>query len=124
MQLTSRSMPAIFGLALLAGGAVHAESPRPNVVLILADDLGYSDIGAYGGEIATPNLDRLPPRGGRVTPVHNTARRRPRLLRQRRVRRRDRHAEPGPARRRRGAVHPVLQHGPLLAVEGRAPQRL
>ena len=32
---------------------------RPNVVLILADDMGFSDIGCYGGEIETPNLDRL-----------------------------------------------------------------
>ena len=32
---------------------------RPNVVLILNDDMGYSDLGCYGGEIETPNLDRL-----------------------------------------------------------------
>ncbi len=47
---------------------------RPNIVLILADDLGYSDIGCYGSEIATPNLDRLAAGGVRYTQFYNTAR--------------------------------------------------
>ncbi|MEV4799442.1 arylsulfatase [Nonomuraea sp. NPDC049421] len=47
---------------------------RPNIVLILADDLGYSDIGCYGGEIRTPNLDRLGRSGVRLTQFANTAR--------------------------------------------------
>src|SRR5215468_8574154 len=47
---------------------------RPNVVLILADDLGYSDLGCYGGEIETPNLDRLAARGLRFSSFYNTAR--------------------------------------------------
>jgi hypothetical protein len=42
-----------------AVGARGQEKPTPNVLLILADDLGYSDLSCYGGEIATPNLDRL-----------------------------------------------------------------
>ncbi|WP_246074359.1 arylsulfatase [Nonomuraea terrae] len=46
----------------------------PNIVLILADDLGYSDIGCYGGEIRTPNLDRLGRSGVRLTQFSNTAR--------------------------------------------------
>ncbi|MDR9366389.1 MAG: arylsulfatase [Balneolaceae bacterium] len=49
------------------------EQPRPNIVLILADDLGYSDIGAYGSEIETPNLDRLAENGIRFTQMHNTS---------------------------------------------------
>ena len=47
---------------------------RPNIVLIMADDLGYSDIGSYGGEIPTPNLDRLAENGMRFTQFYNTSR--------------------------------------------------
>ncbi|MEO3926726.1 arylsulfatase [Micromonosporaceae bacterium B7E4] len=47
---------------------------RPNIVLIVADDLGYSDIGCYGGEIRTPNLDRLGRSGVRLSQFYNTAR--------------------------------------------------
>lgn len=47
---------------------------RPNIVLILADDMGFSDIGCYGGEIDTPNLDWLGRRGVRLTHFYNTAR--------------------------------------------------
>ena len=47
---------------------------RPDIVLILADDMGFSDIGCYGGEIETPNLDRLAAEGVRFTQFYNTAR--------------------------------------------------
>ena len=47
---------------------------KPNIVLILADDMGYSDIGCYGGEIDTPNLDHLAANGMRFTQFYNTAR--------------------------------------------------
>jgi len=47
---------------------------KPNVVLILNDDMGYSDIGCYGGEVDTPNLDRLAARGLRFSQFYNTAR--------------------------------------------------
>ncbi len=47
---------------------------KPNILLILADDMGYSDIGCYGGEIETPNLDRLAKHGLRYTQFYNTAR--------------------------------------------------
>ncbi|HEX6927077.1 MAG TPA: arylsulfatase [Longimicrobiaceae bacterium] len=52
----------------------EAAGQRPNVVIILADDLGFSDIGSYGGEIRTPNLDRLAAEGLRFTQFYNTAR--------------------------------------------------
>lgn len=47
---------------------------KPNIVFILADDLGYSDLGCYGSEIATPNLDSLANNGLRFTQFYNTAR--------------------------------------------------
>ncbi|MEL7118481.1 MAG: sulfatase-like hydrolase/transferase [Bacteroidota bacterium] len=47
---------------------------RPNIIVILADDLGYSDLGCYGGEISTPNLDQLAQNGLRFTSFYNTAR--------------------------------------------------
>src|SRR5713101_3222549 len=54
--------------------AAEPAAARPNVVFILADDLGYSDLGCYGGEIATPNLDTLAKNGLRFTQFYNTAR--------------------------------------------------
>ncbi|GKH12825.1 hypothetical protein CE91St12_10350 [Bacteroides uniformis] len=47
---------------------------KPNVVIFLVDDMGYSDIGCYGGEIMTPNLDRLASTGVRFTQFYNTSR--------------------------------------------------
>ena len=47
---------------------------KPNLVIILADDMGYSDIGCFGSEIATPNLDRLAANGLRLTRFYNAAR--------------------------------------------------
>lgn len=53
----------------------HASDPqRPNVIFILADDMGYSDAGCYGSDIATPNLDSLAANGLRFTQFYNTAR--------------------------------------------------
>ena len=51
-----------------------AEGMRPNIVLIMNDDMGFSDIGCYGGEVETPNLDRLAGSGVRFTQAYNTAR--------------------------------------------------
>ena len=46
----------------------------PNVVLIVCDDLGYSDVGCYGGEIDTPAIDELARSGVRLSQFYNTAR--------------------------------------------------
>ncbi len=65
----------VIGLILLAGGcATRSTAQRPNIVLILADDLGYSDLGCYGSEIATPNIDRLAASGVRFSQFYNQAR--------------------------------------------------
>ena len=49
-------------------------STKPNIVLIMADDMGYSDLGCYGSEINTPNIDRLAQNGLRFTNFYNAAR--------------------------------------------------
>jgi arylsulfatase A-like enzyme len=56
------------------GSAFAAVAPRPNIVLIMADDMGFSDIGCYGGEISTPNIDGLAKNGLRFTQFYNAAR--------------------------------------------------
>lgn len=64
------------GLSIFASiGVVNAApTTKPNVLIILADDLGFSDLGCYGGEIRTPNLDALAKDGIRFTQAYNTAR--------------------------------------------------
>jgi arylsulfatase A-like enzyme len=59
---------------VLFAQALSAQAAPPNVVIILADDLGYSDLGCYGGEIETPQLDALAAGGVRFTQFYNTAR--------------------------------------------------
>ena len=61
----------LFLLFLGVLATVHAK--RPNIVLIMADDLGFSDLGCYGSEIETPNLDRLAKDGLRFSQFYNTA---------------------------------------------------
>src|SRR4051794_36369697 len=68
---------AALAVALAAGlpaTARAADPKRPNVVLIMADDMGYSDLGCFGGEVRTPNLDKLAAGGLRFTNFFNTAR--------------------------------------------------
>src|SRR6185295_9941748 len=48
--------------------------PKPNIILILADDMGFSDLHCFGSEIQTPNLDRLAEEGLRMTQFYNTGR--------------------------------------------------
>ena len=54
--------------------AVASASPKPNILVVLVDDMGFSDIGCYGSEIPTPNLDRLAANGLRFTQFYNTGR--------------------------------------------------
>jgi arylsulfatase len=58
----------------LAAASVSGAPLRPNIVVIMADDFGISDLGCYGSEIATPNIDRLAKGGVRFTQFYNTAR--------------------------------------------------
>ena len=71
----TRLVALIFWFSSPATGLSEEPAPkRPNIVLIMADDMGYSDIGCYGGEIDTPNLDKLAAGGLRFTQFYNTAR--------------------------------------------------
>ena len=68
-------LPLLILLVFAAGVRAEDSGPvRPNVLLIMADDLGFSDLGCYGGEIETPNLDGLARDGLRFTQFYNTAR--------------------------------------------------
>ena len=65
---------AVF-VAVIGPGFVHGDPPvPPNIVVILVDDMGFSDLGCYGSEIPTPHLDALAASGLRFTQFYNTAR--------------------------------------------------
>ncbi len=71
-----RALPLVLSAVwlLAVSCAVAQEERRPNIVLIVADDLGYSDLGSYGGEIGTPSLDRLAAGGLRFRDFYNASR--------------------------------------------------
>src|SRR5436305_12234243 len=69
-----RATLPLLSVLLVGSFSVAAEPRRPNVLIVLADDLGFSDLGCYGGEIRTPNLDTLAAQGLRFSQFYNTAR--------------------------------------------------
>ncbi len=72
-----QTLGAAAALVSLRGAQSAAQDQsrkRPNIVLIMADDMGYSDIGCYGGEVHTPNLDKLAAGGLRFSQFYNAAR--------------------------------------------------
>mgnify|MGYP001554340954 CR=1 FL=1 len=71
--MTSIFRPFCLAFACLTVMTTMA-ADRPNILLIMADDLGYSDLGCYGGEIRTPNLDSLADAGLQFTQFYNTGR--------------------------------------------------
>ncbi|RZK21483.1 MAG: arylsulfatase [Pedobacter sp.] len=69
-----KSFLILLALTALNSFTVDAQKKqRPNIILILADDLGYSDLGAYGSEIQTPNLDKLANQGIRLKEFYNNS---------------------------------------------------
>lgn len=78
MHLIESVTTKFFAVCILAcfvfGHECTAEETRPNIIIIMADDMGYSDIGCYGGEIQTPALDNLAENGIRFTQFYNTSR--------------------------------------------------
>ncbi len=77
MNPTMNLFLRLAALLLASTVTLHAAAPahpsKPNIVLILADDLGWSDLGCYGGEIPTPNIDALANGGLRFTQFYNNA---------------------------------------------------
>lgn len=75
LRIFSLSLSALFlGAAFPASPALAATPSKPNIVIFLADDMGFSDLGCFGGELETPNLDALASRGLRFTQFYNSAR--------------------------------------------------
>ena len=74
----SRFLLILACLSAVSSSLTAAPPPTParvpNFLILLADDMGFSDAGCYGGEIATPNLDKLSQEGVRFTQAYNTAR--------------------------------------------------
>lgn len=71
--MLKQAFAATLALIALTAGLSHADD-RPNIVVLFADDMGFSDVGCYGSEIETPNIDRLAAGGVRLTHFYNTGR--------------------------------------------------
>ena len=75
MKLCFRTIVSLLVVGLSSCSAQSAQpTDQPNIILILADDMGYSDIGCFGSEIRTPHLDRLAAEGVRLSSFYNNAR--------------------------------------------------
>jgi arylsulfatase len=78
MQMRAWIPTLLWGGAVLAAGATKAAesatADRPNILVIVTDDMGYSDLGCYGGEIHTPHVDQLAAGGLRFSQFYNCAR--------------------------------------------------
>lgn len=76
-RIPSPAMRPLLALLILSSGLVPhlaAAAERPNIIVILVDDMGFSDLGCYGSEIKTPNLDQLATDGIRFSQFYNTGR--------------------------------------------------
>ncbi len=76
LRRLARSIATVAGIAACLLGTALAEkgaAGRPNIILIMADDMGFSDLGCYGSEIATPHIDRLAAGGLRFSQFYNNA---------------------------------------------------
>ena len=76
-MITMRNLAILLALIVCFLPSVKTladNAPRPNIILIMSDDMGYSDLGCYGGEIPTPNIDALAMKGLRYTHFYNTGR--------------------------------------------------
>lgn len=73
-EFISRTVTSVAASTLGRNADAAPRVRRPNIVIVMADDMGFSDLGCYGSEIQTPNLDRLAAEGIRFTQMYNAAR--------------------------------------------------
>lgn len=73
-QLVASIVVLLASISSATAADSNAKAKRPNVLIVLFDDMGYSDLGCYGSEIQTPNIDTLAQNGLRFTQFYNTAR--------------------------------------------------
>ncbi|MEL6109310.1 MAG: arylsulfatase [Planctomycetota bacterium] len=73
-RFTCLTLLAVSSVCLPEGGSLCYSAERPNIVLVMVDDMGFSDLGCYGGEIDTPHLDRLAAGGVRFDQFYNSGR--------------------------------------------------
>ncbi len=73
-KIVKRCLPLLLALFSAMTAVAAPEEERPNIVLIMVDDMGFSDLGFMGGEIETPNLDRLASEGVRFSRFYNGSR--------------------------------------------------
>lgn len=71
--MNGRILTTLTAFLIVVSAAAEPDRTRPNIILIMVDDMGYSDIGCYGGEVQTPNLDKLAENGLRFRQFYNTA---------------------------------------------------
>jgi len=77
MTKTTRALLACSAMLLaifFSASNIQGAAKRPNIIIMMADDMGFSDIGCYGSEIKTPNLDGLAAGGVRLSQFYNTGR--------------------------------------------------
>ena len=72
MKVRNLILMAMASVMVFFNSCESAPEPQPNILLIMVDDLGFSDFGCYGGEIATPHIDQLAQNGLRFTQFYNT----------------------------------------------------
>lgn len=68
------TLRVLVGIAFLSLASIATAADRPNIVMIMVDDTGFSDIGPYGSEIPTPHLDALAAGGAKFSQFYNTGR--------------------------------------------------
>ena len=73
MKLSLFKIVIFLSLSAFSFLKANPDRTRPNIILIMVDDMGYSDIGCYGGEVKTPNLDKIAENGLRFKQFYNTA---------------------------------------------------